>query len=275
MAIRRYNVGSIRRIVQESALDEFEPKFGKNVQSDNKKQNEKAYADMEKATADFSGGFTKEKHYNAPKDLNRGMESLEIENPNKAYSDRVKSQMKGFASKQAEDIHKNEKVGNGEYGSDEMVKQMKDKAKDYTDGRIKATEIGLTGRELDHKDVEAQHKTMFDENKKIKKLTFKNIEFLSEEHMLSRIPDYYMTEGNKFIMRDKKANEYIVEWHDKKPNVTRWFTKENIQENHDHIMHLAGYKSSDTNKQSTPNTRLNENNEISNMLNRVRQLQKM
>lgn len=274
MALRTYKVSDLKQIVKESAISDFEPKFGKNVQSDNKKINDKAYTEMEKATSDYDGGMTKEKTFTLPYDDNKGMESLEIENANKSYTDRVKSQLKGYPSKQAEDIHKNEKLGNAQYGGDDVVKQFKDKAQRSIDGRVKATEIGLTGRELNHKDVEDQHKSMFGEGKKIKKLTFKNTVFLSENHMLSRIPDYYMTEGNRFIMRDKNSNEYLIEWHNDKPSVTRKFTQENILSEQNRMKFLSNYNSGDKYKTSTVSSRINENKEISDMLGKVRKLMK-
>lgn len=277
MVQRIYNVGDLRRIIKESSENqEFKPVMGNGVEKDNKSNNEKAYKDMEKATAKYDGGMTKEKHFKlSDYDDNRGMESLRINNPNKPYSDRVKAQLKGFPSAAAEEIHKNEKLGNAEYGSDETVQQFKNKSQKFIDGRKKATEIGLTGRELNKQEIANQYNSIFNENKKMKKLTFKNTVFLNENHMLTRVPDSYMTEGNKFIMRDKNSNEYIVEWHNEdKPLVKRHFTKENILEEQSRMKHLFEYKSGDVNKQSTPSSRLNENNELNTMLNKVRGLMK-
>lgn len=92
--------------------------------------------------------------------------------------------------------------------------------------------------------------------------------------MLSRIPDLYMVEGNRFIMRDKNANEYLVEWHEEKPNVKRFFTKENILEEQNKMKHLSNYNSGEKFGLSTPNSRINENTEINNMLDKVRKLMK-
>ena len=92
--------------------------------------------------------------------------------------------------------------------------------------------------------------------------------------MMTKIPDMYMFEGNTFIMRDKNCNEYLVEWHNEEPKVKRHFTKENILEEQNKMKHLCEYKSGDSYKLSTPNTRLQENNEINNMLDKVRKLMK-
>jgi len=270
-----YKVGDLRRMVKESAKSEFEPKFGNNVPEDNKKNNEKAYKDMQKATADYDGGLTKEKGFQLPEnDDNRGMESLFVNNANDAYTSRVKSQLKGFTSKDNEDIHKNEKLGNAEYGSDDIVNQFKKKGDKYADNRKKAVKIGLSGRELNDSDIEKNYQNLYNENHKLKKLTFKNTVFLTENHMLTKVPDSYMVEGNRFVMRDKNANEYLVEWHSDKPEVKRHFTKENIREEFERMMHLSNYDSGKYNKTSTPQERLNETKEVDVMLNKVRKLMK-
>lgn len=268
--MKTYKVGDFRKLVKESAKNEFEPKFGKNVPEDNKKNNDKAYKDMEKATSDYDGGLTKEKSFKLPEDDNRGMESLEINNANKPYTDRVKAQLKGYTSKQAEDIHKNEKLGNAQYGDDDVVTQFKQKGEKFANGRKKAVEIGLSGRELDKSEIDKLHKTIYNENHKLKKLTFKNTVFLSENHMLTRVPDEYMKEGLKFVMRDKNANEYLVEWHVDEPVVTRHFTKENLIEEQNKMKHLSSYSSQE---KQQPN-RLNENAEVGKMLDKVRKLMK-
>ena len=51
------------------------------------------------------------------------------------------------------------------------------------DGKDAAVEIGLTGSKLNKTDVEKQRETM-GESKKIKMLTFKNTQFISEGHTL-------------------------------------------------------------------------------------------
>ena len=275
MANKVYKVGDFRRMVKESAKSEFEPKFGNGVPEDNKKNNEKAYADMKNNVKDYDGGLTTEKNFKLPEnDDNRGMECLFVNNANKAYKDRVKSQLKGYPSSDAENIHKHEKLGNAQYGEDDIPTQFKKKGDKYADNRKKAVKLGLSGRELKDSDIDPNYQNLYNESKKIKRLVFKNTVFLSENHMLSRVPDSYMVEGNRFVMRDRNANEYIVEWHTQKPDVKRHFTNENIQSERERMMHLSNYKSSDSNKLSTPNGRVNENKEIDIMLDKVRKLMK-
>ena len=265
-----YKVGDLRRVVKESAKNEFIPKFGNNVPEENKKNNEKAYSEMMKNTADYDGGLTKEKEFKLPEnDDNRGMENLFVNNADDTYKERVKSQLKGYTSKQAEDVHKNEKLGNAQYGSDDIVNQFKKKGDEYADARKMAVKIGLSGRELKDSEIDKNYQNLYKESKTLKKLVFKNTIFLSENHMLSRVPDSYMFEGNKFVMRDKNANEYIVEWHDDKPNVKRHFTKENILAEQNNMKRLSNYTST-----QKPSGRVNENAEVGNMLDKVRKLMK-
>lgn len=43
------------------------------------------------------------------------MQDLEYDSINKPYNERVKSQMKGYTSKMAEDMHKNDEFGNASF----------------------------------------------------------------------------------------------------------------------------------------------------------------
>ena len=47
-----------------------------------------------------------------------------------------------------------------------------------------------------------RHNTNIGEGKKINVLKFKKVQFISESHMLSHVPDEYKNEGNVFYMQD-------------------------------------------------------------------------
>lgn len=273
----KYTVSELRKLVREEAKNEkseFKPVYGKNVQSDNEKINGKAYSDMKKQTKDYNGGIPSNKgKYNLPDDDNKGMTDLYYNNMSDEFKKRVAAQLKGYVSAQAEELHKDEKLGNAEYGSDDVVKAHKEKAEKFKNGRDQATEIGLTGRELDKKEVEKLRKPAF-ESKKIKKLTFKNMEFLTEGHMLSRIPDDMKTDGNRFIMKDSASNEYLVEWYSDKPEVTKRVNKVKLEEQKSKFMHLSEFNHSDVYKNSTPSSRIKEDKEFTEMLGKVRSLMK-
>ena len=264
------NVGDLRRSIKES--QEFKPViFGAD---ETKKTNEKAYSDIKKETEKYDGGLTKEK-----KELgggifatdNKGMHDLTYDNINKSYQDKVKSQMKGYVSKDAEDKHKNDEFGNATFDNDgNIYKAAKEHAQLVKKGKDAATEIGLTGRELNKNEVEKLRTTM-GESKKIKMLTFKNTQFLSEGHMMSRIPDEYKTEGNRFVMKDSADNQYLVEWHTNEPMVTKKPNMKLVNEQKERIKQLWGYKSAEA-KTSTSSFRMQEDKGFNDMVNKARKL---
>ena len=109
-----------------------------------------------------------------------------------------------------------------------------------------------------------------EETKKIKMLSFKNTQFISEGHMMSKIPDEYKKDGNKFIMRDSANNQYLVEW-SSEPTVTKKINMELVNEQKERIKQLWGYKSAES-KTSTSSFRMQENNEFADMVNKARKL---
>ena len=270
MYTQKFNVGELRRVVKESQ-NEFKPVvFGND---DSKKINDKAYADIKKETSKYDGGLTnfKKKPNAQIVSDNKGMGDLEYDNINKQFQDKVKSQMKGYASKQAEDLHKNDAYGNADYDNEgNFYKASKEHAEKSKWGKDMAAEIAPEGDKI--KDgIKKSSKTMYEENKKIKRLNFKKITFISENHMLSNIPDEYKKEGNKFIMRDGAKNEYLVEWKSNDPQVTKKVNMSIVNEEKERIKQLWGYKSPEAHT-SSASFRLKENNEFGDMVNKARNM---
>ena len=270
--IQRINVGDLRRVIKESQ-NEFKPVvFGTG---ETKSINTQAYVDAKKETSNYDGGLTSKKKLGGGISAtdNRGMHDLTYDNINKPFQDKVKSQMKGYVSKDAEDKHKGEPFGNADFDDDgNIYKSAKEHADLVKKGKDTATEIGLTGRELNKNEVEKQRETM-GESKKIKMLTFKNTQFISEGHMMSRIPDEYKTEGNRFVMKDSADNQYLVEWHTNEPMVTKKPNMKLVNEQKERMKQLWGYKSAEANM-STPSFRIQEGKEFSDMINKARELMK-
>lgn len=266
----KITVGELRRTLTEA--NEFKPlMFG---HEESKKINNKSYADTKKETEKYDGGLS-----NTKKKLgggisatdNKGMHDLAYDNISKPFKDRVKSQMKGYVSKDAENKHKDDEFGNATFDKDENVyNAAKEHAKAVKQGKDTAAEIGLTGRELNKSDIEKNTETM-GESKKIKMLSFKNTKFLSEGHMMTMIPDEFKVEGKRFIMRDGSDNEYLVEWTNKEPNVTKKLNMTLVNEQKERIKQLWGYKSSEA-KTSTSSFRVQENKEFSDMVKKARKL---
>jgi len=272
--ITKISVGELRRVIKESQ-NEFKPVVFGNDES--KKINDKAYSDIKKETEKYDGGLSREN-----KKLgggigatdNKGMHDLTYDNINKPFKERTKSQMKGYVSKDAEDKHKNDEFGNATFDNDgKIYDAAKDHAKAVKQGKDTASEIGLTGRELNKNDIEKNTETM-EESKKIKMLSFKNTKFLSEGHMMTMIPDEFKVEGKRFIMKDGADNQYLVEWSTKKePSVTKKLNMTLVNEQKERIKQLWGYKSAEA-KTSTSSFRIQEDKEFSDMVNKARKLMK-
>lgn len=263
MATKKYSVGELRHIIKES-LDEFKPVYGKNVQSDNKKINDKAYKDIEEETKSYDGGARDEKkNINYPFSDNRGMEDIQYENMGDDFKKRVKSQLKGYVSADAEKKHKNDPFGNAEFNE---INGIEEKTKELQKGKDIAKEIGLASREINKKDFENQQKSIFEN--KITTIRFKKTTFITENHMLSKVPDNFKIEGRTFIMKDKVNNEYLVEWGEE-PKVTNR-TKINEQKNRIHQLFNYERGESTTSSQS----RLTEEAKFSDILGKARKLMK-
>ena len=270
--VTKISVGELRRILNEETKNEFKP-----VQFGNKESaeiNRKAYSDIKKETNDYDGGLTKDKNKlggGISATDNKGMHDLTYDSINKPFQDKVKSQMKGYASKDAETKHKGEPFGNATFDDNgNIYKAATDHAEMVKKGKDAATEIGLTGRELNKNEVEKLRTTM-GESKKIKMLTFKNTQFLSEGHMMSRIPDEYKTEGNRFVMKDSADNQYLVEWHTNEPMVTKKPNMKLVNEQKERMKQLWGYKSAESHT-STSSFRVQEDKGFTDMVNKARKL---
>lgn len=269
MGTIRIKVGDLRRTIKEA--NEFKPVvFGDD---ETKKINNKAYSDITKETSKYDGGLTKSNRKiggGIGATDNKGMHDLTYDSINKPFQDRVKSQMKGYTSKDAEDKHKNDDFGNATFDDNgKIYDAAKDHAKAVKQGKDTAAEIGLTGSKLKQSDIEDNDKTMY-ENKKIKRLTFKT-QFISEGHMLSKVPDELKVEGKRFIMKDTADNEYLVEWSNREPKVTKKVNMTLVNEQKNRIKELWGYKSPES-SHSTSSFRVQENKGFTDMVNRARKL---
>ena len=259
--MKTYKVGELRKVIRESA-SEFKPVMGEKVVSDDKKNNDKAYKDMEKQTSDYNKDMKfKPNTQNTLKfDNNRGMQDLVYNKDaiDKKFADRVKSQMNGYTDTENEKKHKNEDFGNAEFGTD--MKDMEKKAAENEKDRETARLVGLAARTHpeDFKSG-AVGNTILDKNvkesKSLKRLHFKKTTFLGESHMISKIPEEFKTEGNKFIMEDNSDNRYMVEWNFNKAKVLKYTNKNKLNEQLGRIKSLFN-KDNDNKQQSSKEDKL-------------------
>lgn len=263
-------VSDLRKVIRENK-NEFKPVYGKDVESKNKTINANAYKEIGDETKAYDEGLGKKenKGESITTANNRGMSDLEYDSISTPFKEKVRAQLKGYPSKEAEELHKDDAFGNAEFGDDKpFVKHAEESKKEHD----KSKTDGLVSSKY-KKETEKAKETI-GESKMIDKLKFKKTEFISENHALSKVPDSYKVNNKKFMMEDCEGNRYIVEWDDKKPNVTKCVNEKKVNEELNKIKSLYNYKSKDYFKNTTVNSRVNEGTEFSNMLKRARELMK-
>ena len=258
--MKTYSVGALRKAILEST-NEFKPVVGNKVVSDDKKNNEKAYNDIKKETkaSETELGNLSQAENTYKDNFNRGMYDLSY-NPDTIddkFKKRVNSQLNGFTSEEDEKKHKNDVYGNATFGIDS--KPIKQRAKENEKDWETAQQSGLAART--HKDDFSSGKngkTVFDENRKLKRLHFKRTTFLTENHMISKIPEEFKKNGSSFIMEDSKENKYWINWDEDKANIYKHENKGKLNEEINKIKKLFNMNN-DVKQQSSKDGKVNEN----------------
>ena len=268
-----FTVGSIRSMIEESS-NEFKAKLGPGVKNDNKDINGKAYKDAEKRAKEYDGGLAdsvKVAKYDKTKegDDNRTTLDYEVDNTDQKYKDRIEAQALGYTSV-SEKENGIEKQGDYE-GNEQIFKSITDDADKWKEKMVNARASGLAARTYD-KEKTFKHGDLY-ENKNMKTAFFKKTVFLTEGHMMSRIPDEFKVEENVFKMKDKTGNTYILEWKNGKAEIIDHRNKHGMDESIDRMKSLIGYKSSDYFKGTTVDSRLDEDSKaFSDTLDRARKI---
>lgn len=295
---KTFKVGDLKRFIAESS-NEFKPVLGVNVEKDNKSINDKAYKDAKQRAKDYDGGLEnvggKRVKYEK-NDANRTTLDYEPENVSDDYKKRVKAQVDGYTS----ELEKNNKIEkSGDFSDNENIYNgIKKSGQELHNGEKDMKKSGLQGRKWPEKVFDKEEiyesKEGFDmkqminrmrilqensetvnneplnENRNIKTIFFKKTEFLTEGHMLSRIPDEFKTEGEQFKMKDKTGNTYLVEWKNNKGVIISHNNKQGMNEALNRMKDLYSYSSTDTN--TTLNSRLNEDANFNSTLNNARKI---
>ena len=288
-------VKAFKGLVKESS-NEFKAKIGPGVEREDKKNNGKAYSDAEKRAKDYDGGLADEvgevKSEYKKEDLNKTTLDYTPENATPEYKKRVHAQVDGYTS----DLEKNNGLEKaGDFSDNEKIyKELKKTGQEQQkkDAQFKAS--GLQAREwpkeVFEKDSMYESKSGFDMrqminrlkenenlankqsvNENIKTVYYKKTKFITENHMISKIPDDFKVNGLKFNMKDCDGNIYLVEWKNNKANIINHMNKTELNENFDRMKQLMSYKTTDTKTTSTD--RLNENeNTFHSTLNKIRGL---
>ena len=295
---KTFKVGDLKRFIAESS-NEFKPVLGVNVEKDNKSINDKAYKDAKQRAKDYDGGLEnvggKRVKYEK-NDANRTTLDYEPENVSDDYKKRVKAQVDGYTS----ELEKNNKIEkSGDFSDNENIYNgIKKSGQELHNGEKDMKKSGLQGREWPEKvfdkeemyeskegfdmkqminrmrilqeNSETVNNESLNENRNIKTIFFKKTEFLTEGHMLSRIPDEFKTEGEQFKMKDKTGNTYLVEWKNNKGVIISHSNKQGMNESLNRMKDLYSYSSTDTN--TTLNSRLNEDANFNSTLNNARKI---
>ena len=291
-------VKALKKLISESS-NEFKAKIGPNVESEDKKNNGKAYSDAKKRAKDYDGGLSKEIGEEKPDyekvDGNKTTLDYNPENASDDYKKRVHAQAKGYTSV-AEMENGIEKIG--DFSDNEKIYQgIKDCGKKMHDNEKSFKQTGLQAKEMPEKvfkrgemyeskegvdmrniinnlrNITDNNKPTLKENNTLKTVVFKKTNFLNEEHMITRIPDEFKQNGSQFKMKDKNGCEYIVEWSNNKANVLSYENKNKVNETIEKFHKLTNYESSMKEK-TTNKSRLNEDGNFNKMLGIMRSINK-
>ena len=275
---RIYSFSELLEAIQKESLDS-KPVMGKNVQNNNSKNNEKAVNDILKQTKDYNDVKQEKRSTNPENITDFNKTTLDVDfayEPSDGYKERVEAQVEGYPSvenKKTSDVKDNESLefeGNKNFYDSDVKKQ-----KEVSDKKEDEKQAGLKTHNQKLANNKAKH--IYKENKTMKRLNF-NKEFLNEEHVLSKVPDDYKTDGNRFMMKDIKGNEYIIECK-KDKHIDYIYTEivqinkpEAINEFVKRTLELGNYKSSDYFTGTTNESRLQEDVTIKENLDKMKEL---
>lgn len=213
---KTYSYDEFRKALAESAWSQNKPQIDPAVIKTDAQNNVSAVDDILKQVSEYDK--TEREERNAPPqnsvDLNKSLLDLNYTvEPSDKFKQRVMAQVKGFPSVENEkttDAKNNESL---DYkGNEEFLKAVEDRKKQEDELNTDVKHAGLTARELDRDNFKPN--TIFKESKenknKMKRLHFKKA-FLNEEDALSRIPEDFKKDGDRFYMKDCNGNEFLVE----------------------------------------------------------------
>lgn len=264
---KTYKVHEIKAMLEE-AKNEVKAKLGNNVDSGNEKINQDSYKESEKRMKDFNKNTKMPEGAKYKKaDFNRTLLDVMPEDLPENYKERVKSQVMGYTS-EAEKNNGIEKSGDFETNKD-IYDEFKKSGEEYKKNKTALKKSGLQAREWPDKVFDTE-KNIYENNIKI--VSFKKTEFITENHMKSKIPDDFKIEGKVFYMKDKNRNSYLIEWSNGEANILEHSNPQGMDESVNRMRALYNYTSKESEKMNNKD-RINESNSmIENMLNKVRKL---
>lgn len=290
-----YTKSEMNKLIKESS-NEFKAKLGPDVENKDKEINGKAYKESEKRAKDYDGGLEDEVLEKKPKyektDFNKTTLDYTPDNATPEYKKRVHAQVKGYTSEQemnngyekAADFSDGDNIYDGLKKSGE---EMQDDAKAlkrsglqarewpekvFDNGSMYESKDGFNMRQMINHLKENEEKANENKlNENVKTVYFKKTKFITENHMITKIPDDFKVNGTKFKMKDMNGNIYLVEWKNNKANVLLHENKTETNAEFNRMKELMNYSSESS--QMTVSQRLNENDEkFQETLNKMRKL---
>lgn len=251
-----YTIGELLLNETSGTKQEFKAKIGNGVESSNKREQEKAVRDITKNAEELDGEGRKDDKPVQPRvefpDYNKTTLDVNFEyEPDDAWKERVKAQAEGYPSVQNKENNGYDQ-SLGFDGNKNFYDARKEMSNDRNDLDTIERESGLKAR-IKKDEIDYSNKTPFNEAKQIKRLIFKNTTFLSESQVLSKVPEDYRIDENRFYMRDKTGTDYLIECKADPfgyvhMQIVNKFNKQAINEELEKMKRLAGYKYSDDNK---------------------------
>ncbi len=280
---KRYTLSELNRTLAESTKNEFKPKLGDGVVQDDKKNNGKAVSDIMNEVDKYN---PKAEKRNAPSENTNDTNCTTLDYRYAAIDDttrdRFKAQALGYPSEQNMKNSDAEKSGADFEGNKKFYDQRKEISNRREEDREANKESGLKTREEIKKSKDRadaiKSKTAFGESKNMKRLHFKNTTFLSEAHMLKKVPDDYKYDGNTFIMKDSVGTEYVVEcrvnpeFKNVEFNVLNKYNKKELTEQLDRMRTLFNYDRSENSQNTIRESREQGSDGFADTLNRMREL---
>lgn len=267
MEERIYTINELRTLISESS-NNFKAKIADGVSSNNKKENKAAYDSAKKKLKDFDGGgneIENKRQLSDKVDGNKTTLDYAIDgNVDKQKKAEIKAQAEGYTST----LEKNNKIEKSAKFDDKTYKQFKKAGSEMAKNAEELKKSGLTASKMNDKAFKKEN--LYGESKKISVLNFKNTTFLNESQMISRIPDEYKIDNNRFKVKDASSNEFIVEWKEGEAIILSYENKIKLNESIEKFHKLSGYSSKEQFKNTTSKGRLNETNEFNKILNKAR-----
>ena len=268
----------IQEMLKES-IPGYKPVLGPNVEASNKKANTEA----NKNTLETTGASVKKNIGNESKpvvfntakgEINNNKTNLDLEyssDPGEAWKERIK---KGIEGDSTMGNNSDKDDATSDEGNKTFYKVSEKSSEEKTDNEHTLKTTGLVSKFIDL----PKKATAFEgvDITKMKRLNFKNTQFLGENHMFSLIPEDYKKDGSNFIMKDKAQNEYLIEWKIdgliNKGSVKAYENKIKLAEEFNRIKSLYNYNSEDQMGIPTNKQRKIEDSKIQENLNNIRKM---